>query len=34
MAQDILRLKPEAVLKEDDYLKVDYSQLDVDFRRL
>lgn len=34
MAQDLLILKPEAVSKEGDYLKVDYDQLDVDFRRL
>ena len=34
MAQDLLILKPEAVSKEGDYLKVDYNQLDVDFRRL
>jgi len=34
IAQDLLILKPEAVIKDGDYLKVDYSKIDVEFRRV
>lgn len=34
MAQDLLELKPEAVKEKDGFLTVDYSKIDVDFRRL
>ena len=36
MAQDLLELAPHAVIKneEDDYYRVDYSQIDVDFGKL
>jgi len=35
MAQDLLELHPSAVIQEKDgTLKVDYQQIDVDFRRV
>jgi len=33
MAQDLLKLKPDAVIKG-DHLMVDYSKIDVNFRRV
>jgi len=35
MAQDLLESHPSAVIKNNDgTLKVDYSQIDVEFRRI
>ena len=34
MAQDLLRLKPEALSERNGYLMVDYSKIDVNFRRI
>ena len=34
MAQDLLELKPEAVINNDKHLKVNYDLIDVDFRRI
>jgi len=34
MAQDLLELKPEAVSEKDGYLMVDYSKIDINFKRI
>ena len=34
MAQDLLKSNPDAVIQKDDYLTVDYSKIDVNFKRI
>ena len=34
MAQDLLDIEPDAVIEDEDFYKVDYSAIDVDFERV